>query len=118
LFLSELIPQFSQLKIQKDPIDSNTDTEHAQGHILNAMLSFPATYTFHVVGKTAGDGDLQSIFVQQVKDVMRDDTVVFTITPRGRKFTKVSIHKVVVNSEEISSIYEQLSKLELSVMQF
>jgi putative lipoic acid-binding regulatory protein len=108
---------------KQDPIDAATDTEYVQGNILNALLTFPVSYTFHVVGKTSGDETLQSTFVQQVKDVVKntntnDDDPTYHITPRGAKYTKVSIEKQVLNSEEIALIYTQLSNLELSVMQF
>jgi putative lipoic acid-binding regulatory protein len=97
---------------------------------LNALLKFPVTYTFHVVGKTSGDMTIQELFVEQVKNTIvqssstpifmdnHDDDVLYEITARGSKYTKVSIRKEVINAEEITFIYDQLSKLELSVMQF
>ena len=97
---------------------------------MNALLKFPVTYTFHVVGKTSGDVAIQSLFVEQVKNTIvqssstplfmdnSDDDVLYEITARGTKYTKVSIRKEVINAEEITFIYDQLSKLDLSVMQF
>jgi putative lipoic acid-binding regulatory protein len=97
---------------------------------LNALLKFPVRYTFHVVGKTSGDAVIKELFVKQIKDIFiqssftpmfmdkEDDDVRYEITERGTKFTKVTIQKEVINAEEITYIYDELSKLELSVMQF
>lgn len=124
-----------------DPIDSTTDTESTSGNIFNALLKFPLQHTFHVVGKTGGDDTIQSLFVQQVKDTIiqssytpillttdgsetdddnnnNSNDIQYEVTNRGTKFTKITIQKEVINAEEITFIYNQLSKLELSVMQF
>jgi putative lipoic acid-binding regulatory protein len=99
---------------------------------LNALLKFPVTYTFHVVGKTSGNVTIQELFVEEVKRTIvqssstpifmdnqdDDDDVHYEITARGSKYTKVSIRKEVINAEEITFIYDQLSNLELCVMQF
>lgn len=86
------------------------------------MLRFPLEYTFHVVGKTGGDSDAQEEFVEQVRNIAITTTsteeVVCTTTPRGSKFTKVTIQVHVDNADVIASIYAQLEDLELSVMQF
>jgi putative lipoic acid-binding regulatory protein len=132
---------------KKDPIDSSTDTENTSGNILNALLKFPVQYIFHVVGKTSGDVTIQSLFVEQVKEIIvqtspippifiirdkndnntattfnntetRDSNVLLEVTERGTKYTKVSIEKEVINAEEIAHIYNLLGQLELSVMQF
>jgi putative lipoic acid-binding regulatory protein len=86
---------------------------------MNAILNFPVVFTFHVVGRTAGDVELQSHLLEQVKDVMeREEAVKYEVIPRGSKFTKISIEKQVVNADEISEIYTRLSQIELTVMQF
>jgi len=95
------------------------------------MLNFPLEYTFHVVGKTGGDRDAQEEFVGQVKEIAKTttasssapggddgDEVICRITPRGSKFTKVTIQVQVDSADVIASIYDQLEALELSVMQF
>ena len=86
------------------------------------MLTFPLEYTFYVVGKTLGDDALQEQFVQQVKDLVQAATanteMVVDMKPRGTKFTKVTIQVEVVSSDIIASIYDELGKLELSVMRF
>ena len=89
-----------------------------------AKAIYPLDYTFHVVGRTDGDDDIQDRFVQQVKEIVRVQTtstneeMTCQITPRGTKFTKVTVQVQVVSSDIIVSIYKQLAKLELSVMQF
>ena len=108
-------------------MDANTDTETTSGNILNALMKFPVVYTFHVVGKTNGDAATQSSFVQQVQRTIQescgdddDEPVRYDVTQRGTKYTKVSIQKQVMNAQEITFIYDQLSQLPVdrSVMQF
>lgn len=106
-------------------MDANTDTETTSGNILNALMKFPVVYTFHVVGKTNGDAATQSSFVQQVQRTIQescgdddDEPVRYDVTQRGTKYTKVSIQKQVMNAQEITFIYDQLSQLDRSVMQF
>ena len=106
----------------QDPADSSLDTDREYGSILSAILKFPVDYTFHVVGKTEGDDDVTNSFVEDVKAVVQemitvnDDEV--TVTPRGSKFTKVSVQAQVESSDMISTIYAKLGDLELSVMRF
>ena len=106
-------------------MDASTDTETTSGNILNALMKFPVVYTFHVVGKTNGDAATQSSFVQQVQRTIQescgdddDEPVRYDVTQRGTKYTKVSIQKQVMNAQEITFIYDQLSQLDRSVMQF
>jgi putative lipoic acid-binding regulatory protein len=112
----------SDLSVGQDPVDSGTDTEQQSGNILNAMLSFPSDFTFHVVGRTLGNVALEEQFVRQVKDVVQvatsQDELKCTVLPRGTKYTKVSIEVNVANSDAISLIYERLGRLELAVMRF
>lgn len=106
----------------QDPADTANDNERENGNILNALLRFPLEYTFHVVGKTDGDGDVRDEFVEQVKRIPKTttgaDPVDCKITPRGSKFTKVTMQVQVESADAINSIYDQLRGLELSVMQF
>ena len=89
-------------------------------------MKFPVVYTFHVVGKTNGDAATQSSFVQQVQRTIQescgddddDEPVRYDVTQRGTKYTKVSIQKQVMNAQEITFIYDQLSQLDRSVIQF
>jgi putative lipoic acid-binding regulatory protein len=96
---------------------ADQDNERASGHILNAMLSFPTRYTFHVVGR--GDA---AAFTESVRDAVQsvtgDDQVVMQVTPRGAKFTKIAIEASVYNSNMITNVYEQLGALGQTVMRF
>lgn len=127
---------FLPLRRQKiqDPGDAAADTERAHGNLLNALLTFPVAYTFHVVGQTAGDADLQEQFARQVHDVVREATaassssgladddgetaVACHVTPRGTKYTKVTVRAQVASADVVALIYDQLARLELSVMQY
>lgn len=85
------------------------------------MLMFPTDYTFHVVGKTSSDSDLQEAFVDDAKSALRsfvDEPTQCVVTPRGKSFTKVSLTASVESAETIVSVYEKLAKIHLSVMQF
>lgn len=102
-------------------MDGKKDNENVDGNILNAMLVFPTEYTFHVVGKTSSDSELQVTFVKDVKSALRplvDAPIQYVVTPRGTSFTKVSMTANVESSEAIVAIYEKLASIPLSVMQF
>jgi putative lipoic acid-binding regulatory protein len=99
------------------------DNENETGHILNAMLEFPVTYSFNVVGRTSGDDAKKDIFVEQVKAAVTsvsgpDENMSLRIMPRGKSFTKVVIQANVESAAMITSIYKELEQLEMSVMQF
>ena len=98
------------------------DNEYETGHILNAMLQFPVTYTFNVVGRTSGDEAKKDVFVEQVKAAVTaisgPDDMSLRITPRGKSFTKVVIEAKVESAVMITNIYKELEQLEMSVMQF
>jgi putative lipoic acid-binding regulatory protein len=106
-----------------DPKTAEMDNENETGNILNAMLQFPVTYSFNVVGRTSGDEAKKDIFVEQVKAVVTsisgpDQDLALRITPRGRSFTKVKIQANVESAAMIASIYKEFEQLEMSVMQF
>ena len=110
------------MKIQ-DPTTGVDDTEQGSGNIMNALLQFPLVYTFHVVGRIHSENeDHVYEFVQDVKsivyDVTNDDSMVLKITPRGTKFTKLTIEAQVENTVMITSIYEQIQQMTVTVMQF
>ena len=115
-------PHLHDRTTMQDPADAANDNEQDKGNILNAMLRFPLEFTFHVVGRTGGDSNLQNEFVEQVKTIAKTttsaDEVVCKITPRGSKFTKVTLQVQVESADAINSIYDQLGELELSVMHF
>jgi putative lipoic acid-binding regulatory protein len=107
-----------------DPADVEANNERGSGNILNALLNFPVNYSFNVVGRTRGEKTLEEEFIGQVKAIVwkgsgdDEENVLCQITPRGKSFTKVTVQAQVGNATIISSIYEQLEELELSVMQF
>ena len=88
------------------------------------MLNFPLDYSFNVVGKTEGDDALVEQFIADVKLVVLEfsgddeENVLCQVTPRGKKFTKVTVQAQVGSSRIVSKIYEKLEQLELSVMYF
>lgn len=113
-----------------DPPPGAVDDENQTGNIIGAMLQFPTTYTFTVVGKNeiddtktereASSGDnytnevkkvLESILGSNAKMEMR-------VVPRGKKFTRVSVKVDVESAALIASIYDELDALEATVMKF
>jgi len=98
-----------------DPPIEEQDTEQHSGNILNAMLTFPTQYSFHVVGK--GDAN---VFADKVTNIIAASStdVSVTITPRGTKFTKVTCQATVESAIMVAQIYEQLAQMEESIMQF
>jgi putative lipoic acid-binding regulatory protein len=100
------------------------DTERNGGNIFNAMLTFPLKYSFNVVGRTEGDDTAKETFIGQVKAVViktaGDDgsEMAMIVTPRGKKFTKITIEVQVESSTMITSIYKDLEQLDMSIMQF
>lgn len=105
-----------------DPAQSETDNEAADGNILQAMLNFPTPYVFNIVGKTGGDDEVTEGYVNDVNktvlDISGDKELQYTITPRGKKFTKISIEAIVESASMITLIYEKLAELELTIMRF
>eukprot|EP00565_Helicotheca_tamesis_P002694 CAMPEP_0185730666 /NCGR_PEP_ID=MMETSP1171-20130828/10654_1 /TAXON_ID=374046 /ORGANISM="Helicotheca tamensis, Strain CCMP826" /LENGTH=207 /DNA_ID=CAMNT_0028399769 /DNA_START=112 /DNA_END=732 /DNA_ORIENTATION=- len=100
-----------------DPKPGTSDDEYGSGNILNAMLNFPTTYTFTVVGKTGNDDVLKENYVDMVKKVILDsaggnDSMECRVTPRGSKFTRVSIAVTVESSAMINGIYDGLEEIE------
>eukprot|EP00980_Cylindrotheca_fusiformis_P017902 scaffold5682_cov140-Cylindrotheca_fusiformis.AAC.13 len=103
-----------------DPQDG-ADDDRQEGNILNAMLNFPVRYTFNIVGRTTGDSIVKDEYVEAVKTVVSataGDDIACKITPRGKNFTKVQCEVEVQNAGMISTIYEELEKIEQTVMRF
>lgn len=86
------------------------------------MVEFPVRYTFNVVGKTDGDEAISAKYVEDVKNVIMttsgETDVKWEITPRGKKFTKIKCETEVQSSTMVNKIYQDISKLELTVMNF
>jgi len=105
-----------------DPAIAETDNENTDGNILNAMLTFPASYMFHVVGKTCGDEKMAEEYVKLVKELVLsnsgDEELECVIKPRGKNFTKIMIETTVQSSSMITNIYEKVAALDQTVMSF
>jgi putative lipoic acid-binding regulatory protein len=92
--------------------------------IFVAMLEFPVRYTFNSVGKTGGNSQVQAVYVDAVKKVMLGNSgsegsdMVCQITPRGTKFVKVKCEVEVHSAGMINLIYDQLGKIDNTVMKF
>lgn len=105
-----------------DPVATGMDNENADGNILNAMLNFPTTYVFNVVGKTKGDEAISEAYIAKVKEIIvsnsGNDEIDFAVKPRGNNFTKVMVEAYVESSSMITNIYDQLSDVEETIMRF
>mgnify|MGYP000019667139 CR=1 FL=1 len=86
------------------------------------MLTFPVRYTFHIVGKTSGDDAIRDEYLEELNKVVLgvagDDKMTRQITPRGKNFTKVQCEVEVQSVSMINSIYDELEKMERTVMRF
>lgn len=102
-----------------DPPSGTVDDENQTGNIIGAMLQFPTEYTFSVVGKTS-DADSYSRDVKsRLESILGSNATMETrVVPRGTKFTRVSVKVNVDSAAMISSIYEELDTMELTVMKF
>jgi putative lipoic acid-binding regulatory protein len=103
-----------------DPQDGAND-ERQEGNILNAILNFPVQYTFNIVGKTSGDSEIKKEYIQAVRKVIEGtagDDIAVKITPRGKNFTKVQCEVEIQSANMINTIYDELEKLERTVMRF
>ena len=103
-----------------DP-QNGEDDERQDGNILSAMLNFPVRYTFNIVGKTMGDEAKKEAFVDAVKQAVvttAGDDIVCKITPRGKNFVKVQCEAEVLNAGMINTIYDDIEKLDQTVMRF
>lgn len=104
-----------------DP-QTGVDDEHQSGNIVNALLKFPAQYSFNVVGRTSGDDALKEEFVREIKDIVSslsgDDKMEVRITPRGKNFTRITLQATVESVAVMNSIYDALEKNEKTVMQY
>ena len=105
-----------------DPEVSDADNESADGNILGAMLNFPTSYVFNIVGKTNGDEKISDAYIEKAKDIVSsntgDDLIDCIVKPRGTKFTKVMIEAMVASSSMITGIYDELAELDETIMRF
>jgi putative lipoic acid-binding regulatory protein len=86
------------------------------------MLTFSIRYTFHIVGKTSGNDTIREEYLEELNKVLLgvagDDEMTRQITPRGKNFTKVKCEVEVQSVSMINSIYDELEKMERTVMRF
>lgn len=105
-----------------DPVEGVPNDERADGNILNAILTFPLRYTFNIVGRTGGDDVQTKQYIDDVRNVVfemtGDDEIVSKVTPRGKNFTKVQCEANVQSVAMLNMIYDNLDKLEMTVMRF
>lgn len=86
-------------------------------------MEFPVRYSFNCVGKTSGDEKLQTTYIERVKEVVLatsgdEEGIVCKVTPRGKKFTKVQCEVSVESVSMINMIYDDLEKIDMTVMRF
>mmetsp|Transcript_24903 Transcript_24903/g.41087 ORF Transcript_24903/g.41087 Transcript_24903/m.41087 type:complete len:187 (+) Transcript_24903:68-628(+) len=103
--------------------EGKIDDENQMGNIIGAMLNFPAEYTFSVVGKKAETEDPCDNYERKVRAVIESvlgesATMEMRVTPRGKKYTKVSVKLSVESAAIISTIYDELGALKDTVMKF
>eukprot|EP00548_Thalassiothrix_antarctica_P012421 CAMPEP_0194157196 /NCGR_PEP_ID=MMETSP0152-20130528/71044_1 /TAXON_ID=1049557 /ORGANISM="Thalassiothrix antarctica, Strain L6-D1" /LENGTH=203 /DNA_ID=CAMNT_0038865407 /DNA_START=1 /DNA_END=612 /DNA_ORIENTATION=+ len=108
---------------QYDPATTGNDnSERENGNILNAMMKFPTSFTLNVVGRTKGDEESKDEYINQVQDTVKsisgDDDSEFQVSPRGKSFTRISMKVRVESAAVINSIYEELDKMETTVMKY
>mmetsp|Transcript_35857 Transcript_35857/g.47479 ORF Transcript_35857/g.47479 Transcript_35857/m.47479 type:complete len:112 (+) Transcript_35857:305-640(+) len=107
-----------------DPAPGVANDENTDGNILNAMLNFPTSFTFTVVGKTMNDDELTENYTNKVKQVVignaggDENSVECRITPRGKNFTRITMVVTVESSGMINNIYKELEEIEGTVMRF
>jgi len=106
------------------PSQPDADNEDTDGNILNALMNFPAPYAFNIVGKTKGEEALVDGYISKVKEIVGassgggDDILEFAVKPRGKNFTKITAEVMVESSGMINTIYDELAKLEETIMRF
>lgn len=103
--------------------EGKVDDENQTGNILGQLLNFPTEYTFTVVGKKAETEDPCDNYERKVRAVVESAlgeaaNIEMRVTPRGKRFTKVSLKVTVESAAIIAAIYEELGALDATVMKF
>mmetsp|Transcript_18464 Transcript_18464/g.31226 ORF Transcript_18464/g.31226 Transcript_18464/m.31226 type:complete len:194 (-) Transcript_18464:84-665(-) len=103
--------------------EGKVDDENQTGNILGQLLQFPTEYTFTVVGKKAETEDPCDNYERKVRAVVESAlgeaaSIEMRVTPRGKRFTKVSLKVTVESAAIIAAIYEELGALDATVMKF
>eukprot|EP00577_Skeletonema_sp_RCC1716_P022927 CAMPEP_0113415890 /NCGR_PEP_ID=MMETSP0013_2-20120614/24819_1 /TAXON_ID=2843 ORGANISM="Skeletonema costatum, Strain 1716" /NCGR_SAMPLE_ID=MMETSP0013_2 /ASSEMBLY_ACC=CAM_ASM_000158 /LENGTH=129 /DNA_ID=CAMNT_0000302899 /DNA_START=218 /DNA_END=607 /DNA_ORIENTATION=+ /assembly_acc=CAM_ASM_000158 len=103
--------------------EGKVDDENQTGNILGQLLQFPTEYTLTVVGKKAETEDPCDNYERKVRAVVESAlgeaaNIEMRVTPRGKRFTKVSLKVTVESAAIIAAIYEELGALDATVMKF
>mmetsp|Transcript_13670 Transcript_13670/g.17379 ORF Transcript_13670/g.17379 Transcript_13670/m.17379 type:complete len:195 (-) Transcript_13670:59-643(-) len=103
--------------------EGKVDDENQTGNILGQLLQFPTEYTFTVVGKKTETEDPCDNYERKVRAVVESAlgeaaNIEMRVTPRGKRFTKVSLKVTVESAAIIAAIYEELGALDATVMKF
>ena len=103
-----------------DPKFGNDD-EHQVGNIMNALLNYPTNFTFTVVARTTTSAAVVD-YVEATKSIISsisgDSIVDCVVTPRGERFTRLSITVMVESTGMIKAIYDALGMMEATVMKY
>ena len=106
-----------------DPTTGEDTEADGQGNIISALTNFPARFAFTVVGRTNGDDEAKGAYIEQVKSIVGEtsgsaETLEMRVTPRGANFVRVSVEVTVESGAIINTIYDELSKVEATVMKY
>mmetsp|Transcript_23918 Transcript_23918/g.47578 ORF Transcript_23918/g.47578 Transcript_23918/m.47578 type:complete len:192 (+) Transcript_23918:129-704(+) len=107
-----------------DPAGGRPDDETQTGNVAEALLNFPAPYSFAVVGRTGPEEADRRAFADGVTAEIRgisggeDDGTTTRVTPRGENFTKVTVEVTVASTAMMNQIHRALSDLDGVVMSF
>ena len=104
-----------------DPTEGMPDDEDQDGNIMKALLTFPTQHVFDVVGRLSS-ATTNDDYAEKVKtivfDTTGDDDMECEVIPRGKKFVKVRCTANVESTTMINTIYDELGKMESTVMKF
>jgi putative lipoic acid-binding regulatory protein len=112
-----------------DPTEGMPDNEDQDGNIMKALLTFPTQHVFDVVGRLSSndesdtkDATNEDDYADSVKrivfDTTGDDDMECEVIPRGKKFVKVRCTAKVESTTMINTIYDELGRMESTVMKF
>ena len=94
---------------------------------MKALVTFPTRHVFDVVGKVTtatdtGDDANNDDYAESVKTVVfkttGDEDIECEVVPRGKKFIKVRCTATVQSTTMINAIYDELGRIESTVMKF
>jgi putative lipoic acid-binding regulatory protein len=105
-----------------DPLSADSDNEYTDGNILNALLQFPTSFIFNVVGKTNGNKESADEYIKKIRHIVQsnsgDENIMISEKPRGKNFTKIEVKVTVQSSSMITRIFNELGNVDETVMRF